>query len=288
MTMQFAEVVLERWNFFHSLVPRLFGYVFRGQSDSKWQLATSLQRSLSIYQPIVPMPENKEHWTLHEFRSKSHLYVSHKPEEDDNIEWLALMQHHGCPTRLLDFTESPYIAAYFAIVESTSDAAIWALNRIQLRDRVHGEFKFPYSIHDRLKDETNIEHLKLANTFIGKDAWKIKKSFLIPLIPKKLSDRISRQQGLFIFPTNASESFMRNLAVAYSVESENDFLKLSYKDVSEMEFKETKPQVIKLVLPKNVHRDALKDLMQMNITAETLFGGLDGLAKSLLQKVIRD
>jgi len=38
------------------------------------------------------------------------------------------MQHHGAPTRLLDFTYSFYIAAYFALEESEKDCAIWALN----------------------------------------------------------------------------------------------------------------------------------------------------------------
>lgn len=43
------------------------------------------------------------------------------------MEWLALMQHHGAPTRLLDFTWSPYVAAFFALERATENAAIWAI-----------------------------------------------------------------------------------------------------------------------------------------------------------------
>ena len=38
------------------------------------------------------------------------------------------MQHHGAPTRLIDFTWSPYVAAFFALERATGDAAVWAVN----------------------------------------------------------------------------------------------------------------------------------------------------------------
>ena len=38
-------------------------------------------------------------------------------QDDNRLEWLALMQHYGAPTRLLDFTRSPYVACFFALEE---------------------------------------------------------------------------------------------------------------------------------------------------------------------------
>lgn len=57
----------------------------------------------------------------------------HVPE--DVIEWLALMQHFGAPTRLLDFTQSPYVATYFAVEDATEDSVIWAVNESWVRNQ---------------------------------------------------------------------------------------------------------------------------------------------------------
>ena len=62
------------------------------------------------------------------FKRKAHLYLDHVPRDDDDLQWLALMQHHGAPTRLLDFTWSPYIAAFFALEMATRDAAVYAVD----------------------------------------------------------------------------------------------------------------------------------------------------------------
>ena len=286
-----VEVTLKRWADIHRLVSNMPGYVFRGQANAQWTMATSLERCLSRYQPAVNIPENKEHWTLHEFKSKSHLYSSHRPDEYDNVEWLAVMQHYGCPTRLLDFSYSAYVAAYFAVVESDSDAAILALDEWALRANLRSQLALKYSPNNALRDEINVAHLLAANRFIGEKKHLPKVSALIPLVPKRLTDRIARQQGLFVMPTNASAPFMANLAAAYG---HMDGAELAFTPTALKDFmgvvnpdSEDRPHVFKLVVPRSAQRDALESLAQMNITAETMFGGLDGLARSLLQTVIR-
>jgi len=101
-----------------------------------------LRSSLSRHIQVARVCE--EAWALQEtrirriFERKSHLFLADPPRHDDQIEWLALMQHHGAPTRLLDFTWSPYVAAFFALERASDDAAVWALNLPLLWD-----------IHDR-------------------------------------------------------------------------------------------------------------------------------------------
>ncbi|HEY3306419.1 MAG TPA: FRG domain-containing protein [Candidatus Binatia bacterium] len=59
-----------------------------------------------------------ENGLLRRFKREAHLYLTSQPDEDDIIGWLALMRHHGAPTRLLDWTYSFFVAVYFAISRS--------------------------------------------------------------------------------------------------------------------------------------------------------------------------
>ncbi len=107
--------------------PTYKGWAFRGQADSTWRLMSTLGRYLNAY--IA-----EKHWEDQEerinrlFQRKAHLFLTHIPDPADTFQWLALMQHHGAPTRLLDFTWSPYVAAFFALERATKEGVVWALN----------------------------------------------------------------------------------------------------------------------------------------------------------------
>jgi hypothetical protein len=119
-------------------------WAFRGQPDASWPLETPLARYLRR-SGVRP-----EHWAAQEgrilriFRRKAHLHLRVTPDERDSFEWLALMQHHGAPTRLLDFTWSPFVAAFYALANPAYDvdAAIWAIKPAALHD--HNEKYGPW------------------------------------------------------------------------------------------------------------------------------------------------
>ena len=111
-------------------------FAFRGQADADWDLTTSLERAFSRSGQTIYSLENTEHWMLHDFQAKFYLYSNNVPRQTNKFEWLALMQHHGGATRLLDFTHSIYVAAYFATAAARADSAIWAINRPMLRDNL--------------------------------------------------------------------------------------------------------------------------------------------------------
>ena len=70
----------------------------------------------------------REERAIRIFRRKAHVYLSDKSVLVDDLRCLAMMQHHGAPTRLLDFTKSPFVAAFFALEKAGGPAAVYALN----------------------------------------------------------------------------------------------------------------------------------------------------------------
>src|SRR5216684_1282684 len=69
---------------------------------------------------------------VREFMRRAHHYLPDVPGDDNWFEWLALMQHHGAPTRLLDWTYSPSVAVHFALSHASrqpnADLAVWMVN----------------------------------------------------------------------------------------------------------------------------------------------------------------
>ena len=111
----------ERWSDFTSGIVRLLfpnsppvrgRYLFRGQRDATWPLSPSFDRSF----PDVPVQDRLtlEKNLLDEFKRQCESDRALQSTIADPIGLIALAQHHGLPTRLLDWSDSPYIAAFFA------------------------------------------------------------------------------------------------------------------------------------------------------------------------------
>jgi hypothetical protein len=104
-------------------------WLFRGHSDARWSLRPAVYRG--------GYGTEEERYLTQEFRARAGLRHSHRPRYEDYADWLALMQHYGLPTRLLDWSHSPLTAAFFAVeptlnhlnglLTSRHDATIWAV-----------------------------------------------------------------------------------------------------------------------------------------------------------------
>lgn len=278
------------------LSENLSGYIFRGQADSSWPLATGIERLSMIRDPYLAQIklthlQNKEYWMLYEFKRRYHLYSNHSPPEDDHFEWLAIMQHHGAPTRLLDFTSSIFLALFFAIQSSTTDAAVWAVNGFSLRKKVRSRFELDYKLGHVLKDRINNLHKKLANQFLGRSSIKNPRLGVVPLEPARLTDRMARQQGSFLMPTDIDSPFVKNLlSVLNSAEEDTPTIRrLSKEERAQLLTKTTFFDgwpLIKIIIPRSAHNDLLRSLRRMNVSNEILFPGLDGLVRSLEQNAL--
>jgi hypothetical protein len=96
--------------------------IYRGVASSKYELVPKVGRRRRGNKVLEPKDER---YMLGLFKQRAIAHLDRTPDND--WEWLAIAQHHGLPTRLLDWTRNPLVAAYFAVVEKhNGDSAIYA------------------------------------------------------------------------------------------------------------------------------------------------------------------
>src|SRR5690242_14936775 len=140
----------ESWEAFLELVtrPPYSNWAFRGERDERIPLYSSLSRYLQNFKVSPDAWADQEGRILRIFKRKAHQFLDQPPAHDDDFQWLAMMQHHGAPTRLIDFTWSPYVAAFFALERTRADGVVWALNKARvdtglarMDPRISGSFR---------------------------------------------------------------------------------------------------------------------------------------------------
>lgn len=95
--------------------------LFRGQQKD-WSLLPSIMREELTYDNLLEAEQNM----LKEFQSYSVPYLHYVPK--NTVEWLALEQHHGLPTRLIDWSQNPLSALWFAVNKppiNQEDGILW-------------------------------------------------------------------------------------------------------------------------------------------------------------------
>ncbi len=160
------------------------------------------------------------------------------------------MQHFGSPTRLLDWTASPYVALYFAVVEDwASRGAVWCFDRrLMAGGRIDDDIEIARKHLETTKDQQKFFWNELETT-----------NFCLTVDPSRLHVRIAGQQGFF--------------TVCGKIPSDHGPLLETIGD--------TPRDCRKLVIRAELKSDFLRYLIRMNITQSSLFPGLDGLGRSI-------
>ena len=199
--------------------------VFRGQGDSKWPITSSFERAvfpeskavstnlrfkrfaISPFDDVIATFEQKlvaeESTILETFIRKIKAIAPQDVRPKTQLDWLALMQHHGIPTRLIDFTRSPQTALFFAMHENLdADYSVWAVNSEKCA-RVTSHSVESLADH-RYTSKSNLEIaediLVRQNETLGA-TWR-KFSSMLRIEPQSPNPRMVAQEGLFMMPTS--------------------------------------------------------------------------------------
>lgn len=233
-------------------------YLYRGQANAEWPLQSSLERIIGA-KWSAEEAQRFEDYSLSQFKSKFHLYDRENIQPDSKLAWLSLMQHYGVPTRLLDFTESPYVALYFALEsyspQTGNDLALYAIDYSRILEKSityirskDGEFRENRATVFEKQDEV---FEKVVDRFAYDIAWVAE--------PKLLNARLDRQAGSFLLSGNRGHRIEDVLSSAlYSQEPKYKF-----------------------VISANLYSGIFSLLRKMNITSKSLYGDLDGLARAI-------
>jgi len=264
-------------------------WIFRGQVDVTDDITSSQEReALRLGKKDITAYESE---ILKKIKLATSFPECQASDPKDDFSWLALLQHHGCKTRLVDFTESFYVALYFAVRDLPAEnnnrpdnnpsraSAIWATRKSKLDGKIAslGEKNrwegSPEDLSRRLINNSIELPLRYENSTDGRLAIAYGK-------PGKINQRMIAQQGLFLCPLQISESFMGNLTKGLGLTGQKEPIK-PLNSTEDLEKEAKNGKVIRIKIPKDMHRNLLFHLRKMNITEATLFPGLDGYARSL-------
>jgi hypothetical protein len=202
---------------------RNFGpdYVYRGQGDD-WLPRCTLDRfceSLCAADPATAA--SVENHILKAFQDRAHLFLPVGSVPGSHTEWFALLQHHGGPTRMLDVTRSPYVAAFYAFeFEAGDPAVIWAFPESELWFR---SARIVTTVPRSGKPQMTDVHAIAEQLVAGRST---RTPYAIPHTPRA-NARMAVQQGLFLLVGNPAISALANVpARVDSGEPDLDIVKI--------------------------------------------------------------
>jgi hypothetical protein len=227
-------------------------YAYRGVSSKNYGLETSIQR-------IGRKPSDVENHLVRNFQKYSPINTL--VDTYNNLwNWISLAQHHGLPTRLLDWSFSPNVALHFATDDLSKfhlDGAIWMVDFVACRNLLPSVLKPDIYLKRYLTFTTQELSEQLGHSLQKTyEFFNQYGNYIIFFEPPSIDNRIVNQFALF--------SFM--------VDPDSD--KLVWLNQHPNVFK-------KLIIPAALKWEIRDKLDQANITERIIYPGLDGISNWL-------
>ena len=210
---------------------------FRGQSRKEWKLVPGLAR--------VTKHLKAEGALIKRFMQNATPHIATPPHNE--WEWIFLMQHHRAETRLLDWSESPLAALYFAVhnKEERGAGAVWCLDPVALNRAANLKFEFEVEIPAFGRDKVLDSYLP---SHVSENPAEL---FPVAIVGPRNTPRMAAQLGTFTI---------------------NHRLHTPIEQVGDGE------HIWRWIIPAKAKKNLLKELTYLGYSALTLFPELDRVA----------
>lgn len=237
-------------------------FLFRGQADSEWRLEPTLYRLVKNFPKDEAL--RMEFDSIRHFKQQARVFLRPQliPEDKRIGDWLALMQQHKTPTRMLDWTTSFNVALYFAVMDEPTDkpGAVWYFTVHELLTAM-GE-ALPVGEYEKIQaDREEWVRFGLQRARARIDTYDTSTKF----------ERIAAQQGLF---TYCEQLFCDQASLIG-----NTLWKLCREDGKTL-------PLCKIVVGPEAKKELRQYLNKLNVTAATLFPGVDGVGRGISEMIV--
>ena len=236
---------------------------FRGQPKTYGNLKPRIFREDYKNEPFLKVRPEPEIFSIERFKQVAPSLYSNVPGKEDDLEWLILMQHHGAPTRLLDWTENILIALYFAVKDfPEDDGEIWTLFPLALNSK-YGFWGMPIS------NNVFLQYLVKEVYYVKDKKKELAKSL-------KLSNIL--KYPLAFYPTlNFIRMIVQSSAFTIHPIPEGDN---QIQDILG-----DKKNLARYIIPAKFKTILFKDLNSLGIKHYRLFPNLDSLSQDIISEL---
>jgi hypothetical protein len=253
------------------LNPYNHSFLFRGQSNSEWGLEPKIVRFFKTFHNITRAEALRiEFDTFNFFKQQAHVYLDKEvlPRSNYNvlsefIEWISLMQHFSAPTRMLDWSTSFNVALYFAVTDEPLDkkGSVWFFQKDGLDIWMDNKYPYPKELQEEeYQKKILTNHQDYINFGINQALPKI-----IVFDKQRKFQRVMAQGSIFIYSHQlfVDHAFLVGNALL-DIKNSSDIVILN-----------------KILISPAAKKYFRRHLSKLNITASSLFPGIDGIGRAI-------